>query len=108
MPNKPKKIQRPWLQQRAPFERERHANDFDYNGRKWRNLRKRILEANPLCVACKANGIVRQATVLDHEPQAKELIRTGRDPYDEQYLQPLCGKCHNSKSGRERHKGGMG
>ena len=108
MPNAPKRIQRPWVQQRKPFERERHANDFDYNGRKWRTTRKRFLEANPLCCDCDAEGIVTAATVADDEPRAKELIVQGLDPYDEKYLKPRCASHHNKKSGRERHTGGMG
>lgn len=106
MPNQPKKVNRPWVVQRAPFERERGRDAFDYNGRKWRKVRAAFFakEENQLCVDCKALDIVTPATVADHEPQAKVLIAQGLDPYDEQYLQPLCKQCHNAKSGRETHK----
>jgi 5-methylcytosine-specific restriction protein A len=108
MANAPKKVNRPWVAERTPFSRERTASDFDYNGRKWRNVRKRFLEENPLCCDCKAAGIVTLATVADHDPTAKVLISKGLDPYDPKYLFPRCDSHHNSKSGREAHKGGMG
>ena len=103
MPNKPKKILRPWVKQTAPFERERRTNDFDYNGRPWRKVRAEFLQLHPLCKHCEALGLVVRATVVDHEPTAKKLIAAGLDPYDHQYLQSLCKKHHDSKSGRERH-----
>ena len=108
MANAPKKINRPWLPERVAFERTRRSDDFDYNGRKWRNVRKQKLGQDPLCCACEAEGKVTAATVVDHEPSAKTLIATDRDPYDMQYLQSMCKKHHNSKSGRERHAGDMG
>lgn len=103
MPNSPKKVSRPWVHERQSFERERTADDFDYNGRKWRNIRRLFLDENMLCIDCEGEGVVEVATVADHEPSAKELIRTGRDPYDKKYLRPLCKKHHDAKSGRERH-----
>jgi 5-methylcytosine-specific restriction protein A len=107
MPHAPKKVNRPWVKEHAAFERDR-TNEFDYNGRKWRNLRAQFLNANPLCCDCEAEGLVVPATVADHNPQAKVLMAQGLDPYDVQYLQPRCKKHHDSKSGRERHTGGMG
>ncbi|OIQ16559.1 MAG: hypothetical protein BM557_09605 [Flavobacterium sp. MedPE-SWcel] len=103
MANKPKRINRPWLPERKPFERQRHASDFDYNGRKWRNVRRSKLDKDPLCEYCAKVDKVTQATVVDHEPRAKVLIARGDDPYDEKYLFSSCKTCHNSKSGRERH-----
>lgn len=108
MPNAPKKINRPWVKQSKPFERERTDADFDYNGRKWRNVRKAFLAANPLCCDCASRGIVRAATVADHEPRAKVLMSQGLDLYNPQYLKPRCDEDHNRKSGRERHERGMG
>ena len=108
MPNAPKKVNRPWVKETKPFERERRADDFDYNGRKWRKLRVEVLNEKPLCCDCLKEDISTTATVVDHEPTAKELIKKGLDPYDKKYLFPLCKHHHDSKSGRERHKGGMG
>lgn len=99
MPQSPKKVNRPWVPQRAPFERERTTNDFDYNGRKWRKVRKSKLDVNPLCELCDKQDKVTVATVVDHIVQVKK----GGAGYDMPNLQSLCKPCHDSKSGRERH-----
>ena len=39
------------------------------------------------------------AEVVDHIPP----VRLGGDFWDERNHQPLCHRCHNSKSGRESH-----
>lgn len=103
MANKPQKINRIYVPERKAFERERLSSDFDYNGRKWRKVRLEQLAEFPLCCDCEAEDIVTEATVADHEPQAKVLIARGDDPYDRQWLMSRCKKHHNSKSGRERH-----
>lgn len=104
MPSQPKKVNRPWVKQSKPFERARTGDDFDYNGRKWRNLRASFLAKHPFCIDCEASGLVTEATVADHIVQVKH----GGAGYDEDNLQGLCKKHHDSKSGRERHGGGMG
>ena len=104
MANAPKKVNRSWVPERTPFDRERKADDFDYNCRAWRNTRKRKLEKNPLCEQCEAQGIVTPATVVDHIIRVKD----GGNGFDEANLQSLCKPHHDSKSGRERHAGGMG
>ncbi len=103
MAQRPRKIKRPWVQLRKPFERQRHTTDFDYNGRRWRRVRALKLTQDPLCIDCEAKGIITPATVADHEPQAKVLIARGDDPYDMKWLYSRCASCHNAKSGRERH-----
>jgi len=84
--------------ERKPFERQRHQDDFDYNGRKWRNLRKIILAKHPLCVMCEREGLVEVATVVDHIIPVKK----GGAGYDENNLQSLCKKHHDSKSARDK------
>ena len=106
MANAPKKVNRPWVHERKPFDRVRHDSDFDYNGRKWRKLRASFLESNPLCCDCEAEDITTAATVADHDPQAKVLMARGDDPYDVKYLYPRCKKHHDAKSGREAHRRG--
>lgn len=103
MPNRPKQVKRPWVPERKPFERDR-TNEFDYNCRAWRNKRKAFLEANPLCCMCSNEGIVKQAAVVDHIIPIKQ----GGNPWADDNLQGLCKSHHDSKSGRERHAGGMG
>lgn len=96
MPFKPKKKKLSFVKERKPFERE--VNNFKlYNSHKWRKLRKMFLEKFPLCVACKKNGSIVKATVVDH---IKRYVK-GDDFYDENNWQPLCESCHNKKSGSE-------
>lgn len=104
MPNSPKKVNRPWVPERKPFERERTPDAFDYNCRRWRNLRALMLQKFPLCVECLKKGLTVAASVVDHIKQ----VSKGGDGWSEDNLQCLCKKCHDSKSGRERHTGGMG
>jgi len=108
MANKPKKVNRSWVKPREAFERERNESDFYYNGRKWRKIRKVQLEQFPLCCDCEAEGDVVVATVADHDIRAKVLMARGDDPYDMKWLKSRCKKHHDSKSGKERHYGGMG
>ncbi|WP_082482252.1 HNH endonuclease [Flavobacterium sp. Leaf359] len=101
----PKRIRRSWIPERKPFEQRAVDNSRFYNSRTWRNLRKRFLDANPLCAECERNGEVRQATVADHIIP----ISRGGAELDDKNLQPLCKRCHDSKSARERSgRGGMG
>lgn len=97
MAKKIESIKRPWVIERKPFERANPNAKF-YNSRKWRNLRKRFLMKNPLCVHCQQNNEVRVATVADHILP----INKGGDALNENNLQPLCATCHNRKSARDR------
>jgi len=102
MPNKPKKINRSWIVERKPFERENSNREF-YNSWSWRKLRKSFLEKNPLCKHCEEEGIISKATVADH----KVRINAGGEALNEDNLQALCEMHHNKKSALES-KGGMG
>src|SRR5215469_11799782 len=63
-----------------------------YKTARWQRLRKRQLEAGPLCQFCLERGIVTAANVVDHVAPHKgdwtDFV-TGQ-------LQSLCGPCHNS------------
>lgn len=62
---------------------------------KWRAARVRFLKVNPLCVRCKAEGRLVKATVVDHiKPHRgdKDLF------WNESNWQPLCKRCHDSKT----------
>lgn len=63
-------------------------------GYKWQQLRKDYIRRHPYCCKCAA-----ATTDVDHIiPRAKG----GSD--DERNLQPLCKRCHNVKTGRERRQ----
>ncbi|MFM9926909.1 HNH endonuclease [Variovorax sp. H27-G14] len=65
-------------------------------GRKWMTRRERWLMANPLCIACHAEGRVMQAQEVDHRIP---LWAGGQD--DESNYQSLCIEHHKAKTARE-------
>lgn len=68
-----------------------------YQTPKWRKKAKRHKLRNPLCVECLSNGITKATEVTDHIIPLKQ----GGDPFNDDNLQSLCHRCHNSKSGKE-------
>lgn len=73
-----------------------------YATQRWRHIRARHLEANPLCVFCLKQGRTTVAKICDHvEPHRGDMNRFWYGN-----LQGLCATCHNStkqaleKSGR--------
>lgn len=96
MASKPNKVNRPWVSERKPFERDNSNNEF-YNSWTWRKLRKMFIDKNPLCVRCELKGLTIPAYVVDHIVP----INKGGSKTDESNLQSLCEKCHNSKSSSE-------
>lgn len=66
-------------------------------GTTWQNIRKRILEANPLCVHCQQEGRTTLADEVDH---IKPLHQDGTD--DDDNLQGLCLHHHAIKSAKEQ------
>lgn len=69
-----------------------------YNNQRWRHLRRRVLDHEPLCRACGARGIIRAAEVVDHiKPHRNDEALF----WGESNLQPLCGKCHSIKTASE-------
>ena len=65
-------------------------------GRRGMVLRKRRLEAEPLCRDCKAKGIRRAATVPDH---IVPLALGGTDTDDN--IRCLCGMCHDRRTAEQ-------
>lgn len=84
MPEQPKRPQQ-----------TRRARWTGYSTQRWRKLRAHILALHPLCVQCR-----NIASVLDHIVP----VREGGEPWLESNLQPMCKRCHDSKSGKEAHK----
>jgi hypothetical protein len=67
-----------------------------YKTARWQRLRKRQLEAEPLCQFCLERGIVTAANVVDHVVPHKgdwTAFVTGE-------LQNLCEPCHKSLNGK--------
>ena len=68
-------------------------SDLDplYANRRWRRIRKRQLELEPLCRFCLAQGLPVPATTVDHiEPHRGDL-----DAFWRGKLQSLCSSCHS-------------
>lgn len=62
---------------------------------KWRKARDRYLKVNPLCVHCREKGNLNKATAVDHiKPHRGDKTLF----WDESNWQPLCKKCHDTKT----------
>ena len=71
-----------------------------YDKQDWHRTRKHQLTEEPLCRMCRANGILRPATEVDHIiPVSK-----GGDWYDGNNLQSLCISCHSQKTRADEGK----
>jgi len=66
-------------------------------GRKLQRMRAELFQRDPLCVECKALGLVKLATQRDH---TKPLAEGGTDTPDN--TQGLCDEHHDAKSLAER------
>ena len=66
-----------------------------YKTARWRRLRKRVLLKHPLCAECERQDWVTKATVVDHIIPHKGTLELF---WDESNLQPLCKRCHDSKT----------
>lgn len=72
-----------------------------YTHSKWRSLRARQLDTEPLCRMCTRQGRVKLATICDHvEPHRGDLEKFWNGPF-----QSLCKRCHDSAKQSEE-KGG--
>ena len=98
-----KQFKSPWSlpkHERKVQEGRKKGNKTFYQSHKWRKHRKLFLQSNPLCVECLKKGRTEPATVVDHITP----INQGGDAWSYDNLQPMCSRCHNKKSGRERWK----
>jgi len=74
------------------------SSNYRYRTKRWRLLRKRVLNEDPLCARCKEQGIFRSAKEVDH------IVPVKKDPdrfFDLENLQGLCVKCHIDKTAAE-------
>ncbi|MDV7638712.1 HNH endonuclease signature motif containing protein [Acinetobacter baumannii] len=89
----PQKIDSSWRSNKSSTERG--------YGYRWQKARERFLRSNPLCVYCKAKGLVEVATVVDH------IIPHRGDQeifWDESQWQSLCASCHSSTKQKEENQ----
>lgn len=87
-------------QKKIEYEYNKTSRPFKYlyNTSRWKTLRKEFLKVNPICVKCKANGVVKAATVVDHVKPHK-----GSESlfWDQNNWQALCKTCHDRKTAKE-------
>lgn len=99
MPTIQKRIRRPWERERKPFEGKRAVDNTKfYQSTAWRRLRAKVLQEQPLCVECQKRGVISEAKVVDH---IIPIVKGGA-ALDESNLQPLCHRCHNKKSAKDK------
>lgn len=110
MPSSPKKKKRPWVKERKQQHRAVNMNWY-YNDPRWRKFSKQFKIDNPLCVKCKAKGLCVPTEFTDHIVRLRDGGGADLNKLNKKDFQPLCGPCHNSKSGKEAHgykEGDMG
>lgn len=72
-------------------------------GSQWRKARAGFLRKNQLCVQCKEQGLIVEATVVDHiKPHKGDKMLF----WDRLNWQALCKQHHDTKTARE--DGGFG
>jgi 5-methylcytosine-specific restriction protein A len=67
-------------------------------GSRWRRARAAFLARHPLCAACRSQGRVVPATVVDHVTPHRGDQRLF---WDEANWAPACKPCHDAKTARE-------
>lgn len=80
------------------YNRTRRTGAKFYSTSRWRKVRKRYHNSNPLCVECKKSGYVVVADVVDHI----QPIKNGGLELSIENLQSLCHMHHNQKTAREQ------
>lgn len=74
-----------------------------YNDRRWRVFSSGFKERYPLCRKCKKKGVISKTKYTDHIKRLRDGHGADLDKLRDKDFQPLCGKCHASKSGKEAH-----
>lgn len=84
---------------KAPKQWSKAEDAAFYHTTAWRKLRKWFIQQHPFCVECKRKGRTTPAQVVDHITP----ISQGGAKLDQDNLQPMCHRCHNAKSAREKN-----
>lgn len=71
-------------------------------GYKWQQYRLEFLKLNPLCAYCQKDGVVTEATVVDHV-----VPHRGNDAlfWNTKNHQALCKLCHDKVKQKEEQTG---
>jgi len=68
-----------------------------YSSVEWTATSKAHRTREPLCRRCKAQGIIRAATLTHHNPSLQYLLDNNMNPFDHEYLESLCLSCHQKE-----------
>lgn len=74
-----------------------------YNKSKWKQVRKYILDNEPLCRECLKNGKITPAVLVDHI-KAVTPNSLQEELFGLKNLQPLCTACHYNKTRLDNSK----
>ena len=83
---------------KAEYDRHRSSAAIRGYDRKWRNYRKTFLSVFPLCMECKQQNKITEATEVDHIKPHKGDRRLF---WDLDNHQALCKSCHSIKTAEE-------
>jgi len=82
----------------SPFERLSEKKTPEqkafYSSQRWTQASRLYRAEHPLCERCHDRGIVMPAEMVHHTTPLTDLISQGLDPYNHDYLQALCNRCH--------------
>lgn len=81
------------------YNQQRGTTEQQGYGKTWRKVRQQVLNHEPLCRRCVADGVIKQADLVHH---------VDRNPWnnDISNLEPLCVAHHNAEHGSERSRPG--
>lgn len=68
-----------------------------YSSGSWTAASKRHRAIEPLCRRCRSRGRVEAAVLVHHNPPLEDLLRDGKNPLNEDYLESLCLSCHQKE-----------
>ena len=78
-------------------EQKRNSNAMGYNYR-WQKFRESFLRKNSLCAECRKDGIVKEATEVDHIIPHRGDMKLFWDTKNN--VQGLCKSHHSTKTAR--------
>lgn len=73
-----------------------HLRAF-YRSARWTAVSALHRQRKPLCRRCKSEGRIVCGELAHHNPPLEELLRAGKNPFDDQYLETLCHNCHQKE-----------
>ena len=79
--------------------RHKWAHLYD---RRWKRERALFLQKHPLCVYCEQEGVVEQATIVDHRKPHKGDLHLF---WDRSNWQPMCKPHHDSAKAKQEATG---